>query len=159
MTDFTKTIEKTQHHWSDDRQNEYVLSWFQVLTFRPNIDTGESKFVVYGVGRWYRHLMDWRGCNFFHGRIPGSPTFKTIEDAVLWLDEAVKAGVLSDRMRLHGHHSGENTCPKGCDEREVIQVSINSENHIQRKLRKPGVHVTKFDAQHHGLKLPAAITY
>lgn len=122
--------------------NIYNLEWFQVLTFRENLDTGACSFVVYGEGKHEGHLMDWRGCNFFHGRIPGSPTFKTFADAVLWLDRAMAADVLHRGMDLSGHHAGENECRKGCAEREVATIFINSRDTITREHRGAGVHVS-----------------
>jgi hypothetical protein len=92
---------------------DYDLSWLKILRFR------ESKFVVYGVGQWAYHVMDWRGCNFFHGRIPDSPTFSTPEEAVSWIAKEIKAGRIYEGKVLQGHHAGEFNCPKGCDEREV----------------------------------------
>lgn len=124
------------------QSNVYRLEWFQVLTFRENLDTGACSFVVYGQGKHHHHLMDWRGCNFFHGRIPGSPTFKTFSDAVLWLDRAVADGILVRRIELTGHHAGENECLKGCADREVATIFINTPENVTREHRGNGVHVS-----------------
>ena len=118
------------------QSNLYRLAWFEVLTYR------ETRFVVYGQGQWDGHLMDWAGGNYFHGRVPTSPVFATIEEAVLWLDEQVRLGNLSAGMTLSGHHSGEYGCRKGCDEREVLSpVYINSPDNVEPRHRKPGVNV------------------
>jgi hypothetical protein len=93
--------------------NEYALRWFLLLTFR------ENRVVIYGQGEWYYHIMDWRGCNHYHGRLPGSPTFKDEREAIKWLKWAVESGYYTESMRLTGHHSGESECSAGCDDREI----------------------------------------
>jgi hypothetical protein len=147
---------KNLDNYDPYQTNLYRVSWFQVLTFR------ETRFVVYGQGQWNGHIMDWAGCNFFHGRVPGSPTFATIEDAVLWLDEQARLGNLKDGMTLSGHHSGENRCLKGCDERQVLDaIHVNNPKYTNARHRKPGVHVylgnTLYSKEHGGLKLPKRI--
>lgn len=93
--------------------NGYDLSWFELLTFR------ETKVVIYGVGQWDGHMMDWRGCNFFHGRLPLSPVFNNTEEATAWLKFQVENKVYTEGMWLTGHSRGENRCSKGCDDREI----------------------------------------
>jgi hypothetical protein len=63
--------------------------------------------------------MNWRGCNFFHGRLPLSPTFYTEDEAIEWLRFQVKGGAYYKGMILTGHHAGESLCMKGCDDRMV----------------------------------------
>jgi len=99
--------------YQKDYSNVYKLAWFQVLTYHT------KGFVVYGHGQWTGHLMDWRGCNFMHGRIPGSQVFSTIEDAVEWLRVQVRDGKLKCDQEFAGHHSGGRQCSRGCDERQV----------------------------------------
>lgn len=146
---------KTLDDYDPYQTNLYRLEWFEVLTFR------ETRFVVYGTGAWDGHLMDWAGCNFFHGRVPTSPVFKTIEEAVLWLDEQVRLGNLNTGMTLSGHHSGEYECRKGCDTREVLgPVYINSPKNREPRHRKPGVNVCLNNGRFNdgSLKLPTRIT-
>ncbi len=100
--------------------NEYNVKWFELMTYR------DTRYCWYGVGPWAGHLMDWRGLNFHHGRIPDSPTFATIAEAVTWLQQAADAKQVYGGMRLGGHHSGEFSCSKGCDDREVGLVYIRS---------------------------------
>ena len=91
---------------------EYSLQWFSFLSFH------KDKIVIYGVGQWVDHLMDWAGCNFHHGRI--GPVFKNVIEAYFWLRKEVKEGRITERMTLRGHHSGEYECPHGCGERMIV---------------------------------------
>lgn len=100
-------------------ENIYNLKWFELLTYR------EKRYCWYGVGQWWLHLMDWRGCNYYHGRLPNSPVFDTIPEAVYWLKTAVNNGDYYTGMSLHGHSSGESYCPNGCDDREVATIYIH----------------------------------
>lgn len=100
--------------------SDYDLDWFLLMTYR------ETSYVWYGVGKWSYHLMDWRGCNFHHGRIP-SPVFKQPSEAMKWLIETVDGGRLREGMQLSGHHAGEFACSKGCDRREVGLVYIRGD--------------------------------
>ena len=94
----------------------YCLSWFEILTYR------RERYVLYGVGQWYNHMLDWLGMNYYHGRLPGSPVFDTVKDAETWLRFQVKHEAYKDGMTLPGHHSGEYTCSKGCSDREVKTI-------------------------------------
>ena len=137
------------------QSNLYRLAWFEVLTYR------ETRFVVYGQGQWDGHLMDWAGGNYFHGRVPTSPVFATIEEAVLWLDEQVRLGNLVEKMTLSGHHAGgDGGCRKGCNARETLTVHFNIPTHVVKGWRKPGVNTcldnTRFNDGR--LRLPKRIT-
>lgn len=99
-------------------ENEYSIQWFDLLTFR------DSRYCWYAHGKWVGHLMDWRGCNFHHGRVPGSPTFATIPEALRWLQTEIANGRIRRGMVFSGHHSGEGLCSKGCDDREVAHLSV-----------------------------------
>ena len=93
----------------------YYLESFQLLTFR------EDKYVLYGYGAAVGHLMDWRGGNIWHGRLPNSPVFSSEEEALNWLwnnHRRIKTGM--EMSGLPGHHAGIDSCPKGCDDRIVI---------------------------------------
>lgn len=94
----------------------YDLQWFQVMTFR------KTRFVLYGEGQWEDHIMDWQGCNYWHGRIPESPVFDSVDQAVEWARSAVAEGKLERGMILPGHHSGVQLCSKGCSAREAKAV-------------------------------------
>lgn len=97
--------------------NSYTVSWFDILTYR------NGKYVVYGEGHWIGHVMDWRGGNFFHGRLPNSPVFDTEADARAWLRQRVLAGDLNEGDEFTGHHSGgDYGCSKNCDDRHVATV-------------------------------------
>ena len=102
-------------------ENEYDLQRFSLLTYR------ETSYVWYGVGQWDGHIMDWRGSNFFHGRLPQSPTFKQPSEALAWLEKALDEGEYHRGMSLSGHHSGESRCSKGCDDREVVTIFFGIE--------------------------------
>lgn len=122
--------------------NEFRLKWLEVLDYRVNPITGRGRFVLYGVGQWVNHVMDWRGCNFFHGRIKGSPTFATVEEALRWAREASRSGFIAEGMRLRGHHSGEGSCLKGCEDREQLTVffsSLKDEAKFEEALAKVSV--------------------
>lgn len=82
----------------------YKLEWFELMGFY------EDRVVIFGVGHWSYHIMDWLGCNFWHGRLPKSPIFDSVEDARDWLIFQVKMGVYYDGMELRGHHSGDPHC-------------------------------------------------
>jgi len=97
------------------------LNWFQILRYRKN------KFVIYGQGQWVGHIMDWRGMNMYHGRLPKSPVFNSVEEAIEWLKFQVKHGVYYEKMELTGHHSGEFQCSMGCDDRIVIDTIFFSQ--------------------------------
>ena len=103
-------------------QNEYNLEWVQLLTYRYNLDTGRYGIVVYGQGPWVGHIMDWRGLNMFHGRIPNSPIFRSVKDAATWIETEVAANRLEDGMELSGHHAGENECLTCGPDREEIAI-------------------------------------
>lgn len=100
----------------------YNLDWFEFMKYRENETTCKYKVVVYGHGQWFLHMMDWRGCNFWHGRLPGSPVFNNEAEAFEWLRAAVKKGAFTKGMELKGHHSGEYECGQGCDSRELGTV-------------------------------------
>jgi hypothetical protein len=97
----------------------YTLAWLEVLTYH------RKRFVLYGVGQWVGHIMDWRGCNFHHGRLPGTPVFDSKDDAVRWARLAVVAKWLYEGAHLSGHHAGEYRCPKGCTARSVATVHFS----------------------------------
>lgn len=96
-----------------DNHNYYRLEDFQFMTYH------KTRFVIYGYGPWYCHTMDWLGMNIYHGRLPDSPVFDTINEAWHWLVAQVQSGKLTKGMDLAGHHAGEFECTRGCDDREV----------------------------------------
>jgi len=99
-------------------RNDYKLEWFQILTYY------KTRYVIYGFGQWWLHLMDWNGCNFHHGRLPDFPVFETVEDAVDWLTGKVITGEYKEKMILSGHHAGAIKCSKGCDNRRVSECTF-----------------------------------
>ena len=99
--------------------NLYRLSWFDILSYRKN------KVVIYGVGQWWMHIADWKGCNYYHARLANSPLFKTTDDALDWLRKSVVDDVYEKNMKLKGHHSGKGMCPQGCDDRRVNQAPVS----------------------------------
>ena len=106
-----------QYKKDGDQQNFYRLSWFELMSFR------ENKVVIFGIGHWTYHLMDWRGCNFYHGRLPKSPVFKNVGEAKEWLKFQIENGVYHQGMELCGHHAGgDQGCLRGCRERELETV-------------------------------------
>ena len=108
--------------------NRYYVKWFEVRTYRS------SGFVIYGVGQWSGHIMDWRGCNFYHGRLPGSPVFHDLTVLMDWMEFQIRNGVYSDGMELSGHHSGENECSTcGKDREEVGMISVYDEKSAMGK--------------------------
>jgi len=48
------------------------------------------KYVVYVVGKWDYHMMDWLGCNYRRIKAPNQPIFRLIADAVAWADRWMK---------------------------------------------------------------------
>jgi hypothetical protein len=148
-----RVSEAVDQDWYDGRMNLYRLQWLQVMTYRF------TRFVLYGHGQWDGHIMDWRGCNFFHGRVPGTPLFTTAEEAVMFAEALAKARVIAEHMTLSGHHSGDLSCSKGCDDREVVTVHLNGPKHNEERLRKPGVYVYKREAENAGLALPKRLLY
>jgi len=82
----------------------YNLSWFELLSFH------EDRIVIFGMGHWEHHIMDWLGCNYWHGRLPKSPIFDSVKDAKDWLKFQVNMGVYYDGMTLSGHHAGNSHC-------------------------------------------------
>jgi hypothetical protein len=114
-------------------ENRYKLRWCEVLSYR------ETRCVLFGAGEWVGHVADFRGPNLFHGRIPKSPTFATVQDALAWADTAAKAGRLAVGQVLKGHYAGgEGGCSKGCTQRHVASIGLNSPKHPDRKRRKAG---------------------
>jgi hypothetical protein len=99
--------------------NEYKLMWFELMSFRS------TKIVIYGVGQWKYHVMDWRGCNYYHGRLPGSPVFDNEKEAIKWLKWAVEKKHYQDGERLTGHHSGEYKC-SACEGRDRGTIGFTS---------------------------------
>ena len=97
----------------------YKLDWFEILTYH------KTRYVIYGFGQEAYHLMDWRGCNFCHGRLPNSPVFNSVRDALKWLVKQVEAGKYKTGMRLPGHSIGDETYPQGCDKR-IVSITIPS---------------------------------
>lgn len=100
-------------HTSSYYCNTYNLSWFELMRFH------EDKYVWFGVGQWSCHIMDWRGCNFWHGRLPKSPAFSDPKEAIDWLYFQVENGAYKDTMELRGHHSGEATCCVYCNKKDT----------------------------------------
>jgi hypothetical protein len=96
-------------------QNEYIVKWFELMPFH------QDKFVIYGVGRWLYHIMDWRGCNFYHGRLPLSPVFNSEEEAGKWLIENKD---VYKGMTLRGHSMGEYKCSTCKDKKEIKTFHI-----------------------------------
>lgn len=94
--------------YSYNSVNTYYLQWFELMRFH------EEKCVWFGVGQWSSHIMDWRGCNFWHGRLPKSPVFDNLKEAIDWLYFQVENGAYKDGMKLNGHHSGDPDC-KSCN--------------------------------------------
>jgi hypothetical protein len=86
--------------------NRFYLDWFELLRYR------KDKIVIYGTGQWYLHLMDWRGCNFFHGRLPKSPVFNFTDEALEWLKFQVQNGNYKDKFEMSGHHGCGRECNK-----------------------------------------------
>lgn len=105
-------------HTSSWYVNTYNLSWFELMRFH------EDKYVWFGVGHWSSHIMDWRGCNFWHGRLPKSPVFADPKEAIDWLYFQVENGAYKDGMELRGHHSGEDSRCKVCNKKEDEWTSI-----------------------------------
>lgn len=97
-------------------ENEYKLKSFLLLTYH------KTRVVIYGYGPWYGHMMDWRGMNIFHGRLPNSPVFANVAEAEKWLRRKVADRTYYDGRRLSGHHAGEHECCKGCDDREIKSI-------------------------------------
>jgi len=58
----------------------------EIFTYEVLADTRSKtpKYVVYVVGKWTYHVMDWAGCNFRRIKAPNQPVFKKIADAVTW---------------------------------------------------------------------------
>jgi len=104
-------------HTSSWYVNTYYLQWFELMRCH------EEKFVWFGVGQWSSHIMDWRGCNFWHSRLPKSPVFADPKEAINWLYYQVENGVYKDGMELGGHHMGENRCTV-CNKKKDEWTSI-----------------------------------
>ena len=98
--------------------NGYYLEWLELKQYR------DVYYVWYGVGQWDGHMMNWRGCNYFHGRLPKSPMFNNVREAILWMQVQLKAGAYKDGMYLTGHHSGEGNC-RLCGDRETEDYFIH----------------------------------
>lgn len=105
----------------------YKIAWFQIKSYHDNFlyrDDDEMddpvQCVVYGTGAHEDHIMDWSGMNYHHGRIPGSPVFKSEEDARAWIIEQCQSGAINSGDIFPGHHSGEyDCCQPGCEERTL----------------------------------------
>lgn len=114
--DFESYSEKTL-----TQDNVYNLEWFEIMTYRG------TKYVLHGVGQHYMHIMDWRGCNFFHGRLPFSPVFPTIRDALRWLWATWKRGYWQEKTELIGCHSS----PNRCYDRECLTIHMSTLSKIE----------------------------
>ena len=104
--------------------NHYSLKWFLLMKYRKN------KVVIYGVGQQSSHSMDWRGCNFFHGRLPLSPIFNSKEEAIEWLAFQVQHGVYKEYMTLSGHFASESD--KKEKDREIVTIHFNDERLVKK---------------------------
>ena len=91
--------------------NSYTVERFELLTYRGN------KVVIYASGPYSDHLVDSRGLNTWHGRLPKSPLFETTEEALDWLKFQVRHGAYFYNLSLPGHFRGE-LCSK-CAKRTV----------------------------------------
>jgi len=101
--------------------NEYNLSWFELMKYHER-KNGTYRVVIYGVGHWINHIMDWAGCNFFHGRLPNSPIFDTPAAAAHWLKDVWEPNqndYLNSDGGYSGHHAGAYKCLKGCNQRTI----------------------------------------
>ena len=100
--------------------NSYKLDWFQLMTYH------RRRVVIYGYGPWYYHVMDWLGMNIFHGRLVDSPVFDDVVSALEWLKTKVDDGTYHKGTVMTGHHAGEHSCSKGCDDREINGYGVVS---------------------------------
>ena len=114
-----------------DSDNYYTLDWFELLTYRGD------KIVVYGFGHHYQHMMNWSGCNFWHGRMCTQP-FNTTGEALDWIHEKVSCGEITKGMQLPGHFHGDNDCVRGCSERliEDIPLSLSTGKWPKKELKR-----------------------
>jgi len=97
----------------NNSDNQYKLEAFQILTYH------KTRYVIYGYGKWFGHVMDWLGMNIYHGRLPDSPVFASVNEAWTWLVKQVQSGTLNKGDYLDGHHAGTFECTRGCDYRLV----------------------------------------
>ena len=44
----------------------------------------KPRYVVYAVGEWDGHMMDWMGCNLRRCKAPNQPKFSTLKEATEW---------------------------------------------------------------------------
>lgn len=88
-------------------QEGFYLEWFEIKSTRDFSD----KYVVFGIGQWRGHIMNWRGCNHWEKKLTkGVKPFNSIEDAENWIKEKVKSGDFKERMYIDGgYHTGEPT--------------------------------------------------
>lgn len=119
--------------YSPGETNSYTLDWFMILKYH------KTKFVIYGEGQWYYHLMDWSGMNMYHGRLPNSPVFNSMNSAIEWLTFQVQNKAYRDGMELSGHHAGRDECLKGCGDRTVIgQLGFSTLAEISKTKKRDG---------------------
>jgi len=50
----------------------------------------QPTFVVYLVGQWDYHMMDWRGLNIRRIKAPNQPIFHKLSDAIKWANKNYK---------------------------------------------------------------------
>jgi len=100
----------------------FYLDWLVIRTTRREyVGNNEPKYVVYGVGQWNGHIMDWRGCNFWEKKLSGGvKPFKTVEEAKQWIQSQIDNGTLYYRKEIEGGYwSGDEG-----NERDVEEVSL-----------------------------------
>jgi hypothetical protein len=57
-----------------------LFSW-EIVGDRRSV---KPKFVVYAVGQWDGHIMDWEGMNCRRTKVPDQPKFYSLKEARAW---------------------------------------------------------------------------
>ena len=102
-------------------ERAFSLSWFEIRSTRRNYYTDNIHYNVFAVGKWAGHIMDWRGCNFWHKKV-NDRYFKSISEAFDWIQGQLDNGTFSDNMTIDGGgHLSENREPML--EEKVVHIS------------------------------------
>jgi hypothetical protein len=73
------------------------------------------RYVVYAVGQWGNHMMDWHGGNYRRTKVPGQPKFTSLKEAAKWARDHYEefersvSGIEGSHISEHNDTFGERT--------------------------------------------------
>jgi hypothetical protein len=73
------------------------------------------RYVVYAVGQWDNHIMDWLGGNYRRTKVPGQPKFTSLKEATTWARvhyeefERLVSGIEGSHISQYNDSFGDRT--------------------------------------------------